>query len=309
MLTLSACDTLLTNRYGFVVDVPPRATAPVAGTRCDRVWSGWGSVDAQGRVVRCRWSSTNGYRWRLATERREPRPLVLVYGDSLVVEARSALEAALGPGWATVFRIYGGTAPCDFSADADRDVRMYHPDVVITSFSGNSLTACTGLATGDDLAANYRSALTTIATVATSGGAVAVLSAAPPPATPLLTDRATSITAAAWQVALDLQGSGRRAGASNDGVVLADPTDPHVGAMTLPCLPGEEEICVDGSAVVRNADGIHLCPLGPPPATSPTPCDVRSPGAERFGAALAETIKAAFAGAPLPHPAPEPLAG
>ncbi|MEX1105416.1 MAG: hypothetical protein WEB78_04400 [Ilumatobacteraceae bacterium] len=302
-LTLSGCDTLLTNRYGFVVDVPTRAAAPLAATRCDRVFSGWGSVDDQGRVLRCRWT-TSGYRWRLVAERGEPRPLVLVYGDSLVVEARASVEAALGPGWVTVFKAYGGTAPCDFAPDAARDVRMYRPNVVITSFSGNSLTACSATSTGDALAANYRAALTTIADAASAGGAVAVLSASPPPARLAFVDRATSIATATWDVALELERTGRRVRGSNDGIVLAEPSDPRTGAMALPCIPAEYEDCLDGSTTVRNVDGIHFCPAEPPAPDSPTTCSVRSPGAERFGLALAETITTALSDAPLPRPAP-----
>lgn len=53
-------------------------------------------------------------------------------------------------------------------------------------------------------------------------------------------------------------------------------------AQSLPCVPGEVECESSGWNVVRNDDGVHLCP-----GLNVNPCPVYSSGAWRFANAIA----------------------
>jgi hypothetical protein len=300
MLTLTGCDAILTGRYGYNVEFKTASAAPSAGQLCSESVRDTGSVDPSGRVVRCGWVS-GAWRWSAVTELRHPKPLVVVYGDSIAEETAGQLSATLGDGVAVVYRVLGGTAPCDHVAGVVRDMRAYKPDVVYTSFIGNNLTPCTGGATGDALKANYMQALTSIGSAAKAHGAKVVFSTSPPAANSTFVARFTAVRDATAAAARAMPGFGVSVFVSYDGQVLADPANSGRGLMRLPCLSGEAGVCVNGTVQVRSSDGAHLCP-----SDAPRPgvglCAARSPGAERYGRAIAQTLRAVFSSSPLPRP-------
>lgn len=311
---LSSCQdlNLLSLRYGFPVDYSDPTTAPHAGDACAPERAGSGNVDPQGRVLQCR-PEGQTFAWHTVAERADANPTVLVYGDSIAEESQSALTAALGPGWNAVYRVYGGTAPCDWTTWAARDIRAFRPAIVITSFVGNNITPCMqhdgADLTGPAYAEQYRLHLTLLAEAALAGGARVIITTSPVPSNRTFVDRSAIVATASWSAARSLAQQGKAVSLSDDGAVLLDPTatTQRLGAQWLPCrADGQEaDVCVDGMVQVHAPlpDGVHLCPtLAPRP--SPSGCAVRNVGAERYAAALAATITAVWADAPLPRPAP-----
>jgi len=307
-LVLSGCNDILSNRYGMQVEFLDANEAPSAFTNCPDAQAGTGSIDRYGRIMECAWNGA-GYTWRLVPERSDDLPLLLVYGDSLALESREAITAAIGPGWLTEYRVYGGTAPCDWSTNASRDIRAFRPDVVVAAFAGNTLTACTmpgGVAlTGAALAELYHEHLEIIAEAGVSWGARVILTSAPIPSNPLFIDRAALVTQAAWSAAQEVASTGAAVYASDDGIVFLDPNaaaGSRRGAQNLPCKTDGSEAgsCVEGFVPVHSPDGLHLCPVGMPPSSNGA-CDVRNIGAERFATAVADSVRAVMADAPLPH--------
>jgi hypothetical protein len=72
-------------------------------------------------------------------------PAIVVYGDSLIVEAKADLEARLAtlvPDWDVMVDAYGGTAQCDWHEMMERDAATMDVRVVVIAFSGNFLTPC-----------------------------------------------------------------------------------------------------------------------------------------------------------------------
>lgn len=70
------------------------------------------------------------------------RPLVLVFGDSLVWEAEPYLSTLLAVDHDVRVFAVGGTAICDYADDVVRRSAAEHPRMVVLAFSGNSLTTC-----------------------------------------------------------------------------------------------------------------------------------------------------------------------
>lgn len=310
---LTGCQDLLSQRYGFPVEYSDPATAPHAGDACESALAGTGNVDPAGRVLQCK-PEGQGFAWHTVTERSDATPTVLIFGDSIIEESQEAITAALGPGWNTVYRVFGGTAPCDWTQWAARDIRAFRPTVVVTSFIGNNMTPCmqsngSGLA-GPALAEKYRQDLTILANAALVGGAKVIITSSPIPSNPLFVDSSGLAQTGSWAAAHALAALGKAVWASDDGKVLLDPAalpGKRVGAQWLPCRAdgSEADVCVGGMVQVRTPmpDGVHLCPtLAPRPY--PSGCAVRNVGAERYAAAMAATIVAVRADAPLPIPAP-----
>ncbi|MEQ1699415.1 MAG: hypothetical protein ABMA25_04855 [Ilumatobacteraceae bacterium] len=311
---LSGCQdlNLLSLRYGFPVDYSDPTTAPHTGDGCAPELFGSGNVDSQGRVLQCQ-PDGSAFTWRTVAERGDTNSTVLVYGDSIAEETQGALTAALGPSWNAVYRVYGGTAPCDWTTWAARDIRAFRPSIVVTSFVGNNLTTCMqhdgiGLIGPAD-AEQYRLHLTLLAEAAVAGGAKVIITTSPVPSNRLFIDRSALVASASWTAARVLAEQGKPVYLSDDGAVLLDPvtTTQRLGAQWLPCRADgrESDACLGGMVQVHTPmpDGVHLCPsLSPRPNVGG--CAVRNIGAERYGAALAATIAAVWADTPLPHPAP-----
>ena len=91
------------------------------------------------------------------------RQLVVIYGDSLTVESEPALSRlVLGSSVQVVFRAFGGTAMCDWTAQAARDRLALHPTDVVLAFTGNTASCVSSdyLAVGvPGAVANYQRAL------------------------------------------------------------------------------------------------------------------------------------------------------
>ncbi len=92
-----------------------------------------------------------------------PKPMVLVYGDSLTVLSEQAMDYLYATKYRIVFRAEGGSAMCDFSGKAAADRVAYHPARVVIAFTGNDHTCVTkDYESGGTTAflANYSRALT-----------------------------------------------------------------------------------------------------------------------------------------------------
>lgn len=70
------------------------------------------------------------------------KPIVLVYGDSLVSESRAMIGFQLGDSYDVRIVAHGGTALCDWAGIIVGDVRELQPKVVMIAFTGNALTGC-----------------------------------------------------------------------------------------------------------------------------------------------------------------------
>jgi hypothetical protein len=68
-------------------------------------------------------------------------PVLLVYGDSLTVQSKhDAHQIAGEPKHHVIFRAKGGTALCDWIAQAKKDSKSKRPVRVVLAFTGNSAT-------------------------------------------------------------------------------------------------------------------------------------------------------------------------
>lgn len=110
---------------------------------------------------------------------KAPIRRVILYGDSLALEARDffALSIQSGGEAVVVDRTYGGTAVCDWLDRMRSDVRDLQPSVVVLEFVGNNVTRCMqgsdGPLTGGALVQKYR-ADARIATAILAGAGVRV---------------------------------------------------------------------------------------------------------------------------------------
>jgi hypothetical protein len=206
-------------------------------------------------------------------------PLVAVYGDSLVVQARPYLAVvAANLGVSVIVGAVGGTAPCDSLPTLRRDVAVQRITVVVWAFSGNSQSPCMATGTGSYLTgaaklAKYRTDTQAAIDVTDQAGAKFVL--ASPPA---------NRTGDGWG---PLDAMYRGLVFANQAVRYADAgesiaPDGHFAA-TQTCLPFERAIagtgCTSATSViaVRGEDGAHFCqvPFG-------APCEGYSSGALRY---------------------------
>ena len=76
-----------------------------------------------------------------AADVRAPR--VLIYGDSIMLDASTATIADLrAQGTVVDDTSAGGTAPCDEFSHAATDVATFHPDVVVIAYVGDAISPC-----------------------------------------------------------------------------------------------------------------------------------------------------------------------
>jgi hypothetical protein len=218
------------------------------------------------------------------------RPVVVVFGDSLVDEAADYLRffGAVG-GLDVRVRSQGGTALCDWRAEAEAAVADPSVSAVALAFTGNNLTPCADGLDGEALGRRY-------------ADDVAGVMAASRPSMPVLWVRGP----AAWYpnrngALVANQTAEAASGWSNahpvDGATAISPNG--VWSRTQPCLATEP--CtgpvVDGmpTSVVRAPDGIHFCPVGKPSVAGRTlPCGTYSSGARRYAVAIVEPLRAAL---------------
>lgn len=204
---------------------------------------------------------------------------VVLVGDSLAVQARPYLAPLLGSLTLTD-KSFGGTAPCDA---LDKDLQISAGSVVVISFTGNAISPCMadgagGFLQGAAVVAKYRADVVALIALAQAAHARTLLVGQPVRA---VMDPANDLVAAINATYVELARTSHVAFV-DAGATVENPDGTL--AVSLPCLPGEQECGPDGTNVVRSDDGLHFCP-GPPTPT--VDCPVYSSGAFRFANAIA----------------------
>ena len=204
------------------------------------------------------------------------RRIVLV-GDSLAKEMAPFLQFLTYPKTLTA-RVWGGTAPCDWTSSplgADRST------LVIVSFTGNSLTPCMtapdgSLLQGQQVVERYRYDVGEIIDAARQTGARVLLVGQPLPTMALGVD---AVVNGINQVYRTYAAQYPFVAYVDAGAAVELPD----GTFTdrLPCTRFDPDCGPDGTTVVRG-DGVHFCP-----ALERDPCLVWSSGAFRFGMSVA----------------------
>jgi hypothetical protein len=220
---------------------------------------------------------------------------VVLYGDSLAVEAQEAFRLAVsGDGRAEVLvRIFGGTAICDFFETMRADLAAVAPDVVVMEFSGNSVTPCVNHEpiSGELFDQRYAADAASVMELYQPLGIPVYWIGTPVPRDPTpapTVDRARLRT-------MYSELPDRYPGAH---YVDAAQSVLREGAYTeaLPCLffePCEsfaDPVTGEPANRVRSPDGIHFCPVALTGDAAGGGCPVWSSGAWRFGQAMAEPV-------------------
>jgi hypothetical protein len=229
-----------------------------------------------------------------------PRPVVLLYGDSLAWEAREHFVAAFAarPDVQVETRTFGGTAICDWLDVMQADAVELAPGAVVVEFSGNALTPCMQDPNGEPLtdAASldrYRSDTEQVVEIFRPIGTHLYFVGAPIPRAPGASgDFAGGRIDAIYE---------QVASAPADAVEFVDAgaavLDRGRWTAHLPCLP--DEPCEGGTDeagievnVVRAPDGNHFCPEAAQAVHGVTAaCPVWSSGAYRFANAMARPVQ------------------
>lgn len=217
---------------------------------------------------------------------RAARPLVLVYGDSLVAEAAPFARELLRDVAQVDEQVagFGGTAVCDHFDLMRKDVARRAPSIVVLSFSGNSLTDCMKDASGRQLVGSaaidkYRRDIVEAVTIFRPGSPQIWLATSP---ISLLAEKRGED---GERRMADMM---RSIAAQNPRVRVTDAAqavlDNGWWTRTLPCLRNEP--CTGGVDargrrvnVVRAPDGGHFCPT---PSPIHPQCPTHSSGALRF---------------------------
>src|SRR5215471_4150731 len=201
-------------------------------------------------------SSTPGTSVKASPAGSRPRGPVVMYGDSLLVQAMPYLRST------DEVRAYGGTALCDWVDKIARAAAVEQPSVLVLEFVGNDLTPCMqGYTTPDQVRAKYEADMARLKRRVDAP----ILWVGPPK----FRDRAPA--------ALGLYSSEPRFVDAGESVLANGAyTD------TLPCLPDEGWVqgCVNGQIRVRAFDGAHFAKSG----------SGYSAGGRRFADAIDEAI-------------------
>lgn len=220
---------------------------------------------------------------------------VVLWGDSLAYESAGTFVGLLrGIGVTAAHGTFPGTAPCDWLDDILARAGEGLLDVAVLEFSGNAFTPCMRRGDGGPLSdasvvTTYRRDLQTAANALLAAGVRIYLVAAPTFAGEEPGDRHDLVRQLTRSLAEERPGLHLiEAGAAV--------TDGGAFTSTLPCRPWEraDEECHANRVTVRSPDGIHFCPRAAGDALGLiASCPVRSPGAERFGYAMALPVVAA----------------
>lgn len=204
---------------------------------------------------------------------------MLIYGDSLTVESRELIVeqvTAAHPGHRAVVRAYGGTAQCDWHASWAAEHEQHRPEVVVLAFTGNRMTPC---AESREMPELYGDDARWAAAFWSERDVRLVLVGAPP-----------FVGATTNSVAEEY-----RSAASATGVRFHDSSSSFVDPSTLvagpsmPCSSSESlgTECAFGRVLVRNPDGVHLCPVS---VNAAALCPQHSAGARRYATEIAAAI-------------------
>ncbi len=236
----------------------------------------------------------------MASAAKAPTP-VLVYGDSLMKEASSTINAvtATSPDPATAVGM-AGRSPCDFLKEATGAFnkvvahQLVHYNLFVIETAGNSNTTCMRepgskhdmTIASAEWEAKYRTDLNALVSLAESKG-TPVLFVSPPPFAGISTPRNDIYTTVEPQLKIDHPEvtftDGPRLAVSNDGAFTS----------TMPCLASETAAdgCSNGMITIRSPfDDLHFCPTGFHNNIKVTGCSVYDGGAVRFGQAIADAI-------------------
>ena len=215
-------------------------------------------------------------------------PLVAIYGDSLVEEAKPYLHRLAGELTGRSFKVRGapGGALCDLLPEIREDAGRIRPAAVILSFSGNAFTTCMQDAQGkrlqgDALVAKYRAdAEAAIAALGPTGAPI-WLASSPISFTAQRDGDDTVVKLAATWRSLDAKYPQVHFASAAHAVL-------EKGAWTLhkPCLTNEPctgPVDAQGRRLnqVRAHDTGHFCPVPYPAGT--TDCPAHASGALRYG--------------------------
>jgi hypothetical protein len=229
----------------------------------------------------------------------DPDGLVILYGDSLSLEASGAFvdEIERTSDAEVLLRVVPATSVCDARPSMEQDVPAA-PDVVVIQFVGNNSSPCTagpdgvpltGRGLADRTAADAQAAVE----MWTAAGARVVLVGGP--AAPGLPGGADAAVAEAYNRIVN-EWAGRDLGRVRYADAAAAVSGPdHEYAARLPCRAGEGEDdgCTHGEVTVRSPDRIHFCPADARDERT-IACPVPSPGAVRFGEEMARVARLAL---------------
>jgi len=236
------------------------------------------------------------------THRATPQQPVRValFGDSIGHQAEPYFDLLLGLTGAAQTQSYTfqGATICGWLPKMSEVASTYRPDAVVIESVGNTGTPCAevGAPGSPQSLAAIGAATTQAARLFLSAGASHVY-LVPRPVTQFrwMNEYASQIDAVYRQVAVAL---GVRVSVLDAGLAVARPDGGYT--RTLPCMPAEisatPSLCTGGlqggvpSNVVREADGIHFCPVSWPPGFAPPGCPTYSSGAFRFAAAMVMPI-------------------
>ncbi|OHV63249.1 hypothetical protein BCD48_38405 [Pseudofrankia sp. BMG5.36] len=205
-------------------------------------------------------------------------PRIVVYGDSLMVEAQDDFRAAAtqAGAHAILMKMWSGTAPCNWLDDVSGTIRDFQPTIAVIAFSGNRPPCMSGR----DLIAAYRADVTAMTEKLAASGVEVRLVETPP--------RRGEAVDADGRTELDRLWAQIASTTPHTRVIRAGQSISDHGRFTttLPCAP-EDSCGPDGRVVVRAPDGIHFCPRPTEPAGV---CPVYSGGARRYGLAVARGV-------------------
>jgi hypothetical protein len=219
-----------------------------------------------------------------------PQPLVLLYGDSLVWEAKPYAEELLHRVARVQAVVVGapGKAPCDLLGRMREDAARLRPTAVVLSFSGNAMSPCmhhNGRAVeGDEWLARYWRATADAVGIFRRTGAQVWLGTQP---ISLLNEKREEPENAR------LNAMYRWLAALVPGVHIAESADTVLDrghwSRTMPCTRYEPCTATPDvhrriwNNVVRAPDGGHFCPVAYAVVNN---CPVYASGAMRFAAGL-----------------------
>jgi hypothetical protein len=236
----------------------------------------------------------------VVSARHTTPPRVVVYGDSLSVQAAAYIRSDLADHGQIRLSIdaVGGTAPCDRMRTMLHEASADPPRVVVLEFSGN--VSCTGAPSGSRaFFRSYATQMTRVARAFASRGTRVFIIGAPIFLGSVLDHNRQ------WDHLNEIY-AGLATRVPDTTFVNAGPSvAPHDQFVwTLPCRPHEPDCERNGSILVRAYDGVHFCEQQ---AALGSKCLDYSSGAARYAEAMTAPIRAFLAGATVPAYVGQPL--